>query len=195
MAAHPFSDPRPGESAPGVDSEDADASRAVTGRGCRAFGSPCARASRDRGGDGGGDMTSGAEPRSRLRAGSGRPGPIALGRPDSSAARAELRLLRPPAPRCGRSGVSSPRSLARVMPWTNDELLAVREVALAMARHEAGITPHPAYLPTYERLRERGVLTRKLLDGEPSYRAAEHFKQKAMLMLYQAMAELQARDN
>ncbi len=78
------------------------------------------------------------------------------------------------------------------MHWTDDELLAIREVALA---DEMGITPHDAYLPVYEKLREHGVLDRTMLDGEVTYHASESFRARAALMLHQASAELAARDN
>ncbi len=77
--------------------------------------------------------------------------------------------------------------------WSDDELRVITEVAIA---DETGLVPNDRWLPTYEALRARGVLIRKLLsDGEPSYQASERFRAKAALLIHQMEAERQAGEN
>ena len=107
-------------------------------------------------------MTCAEPPRSRLRVRFGRSGRNSLGRSErTSAAKAECRSCSASRRRGAGGRVAAPRARPHAHvtmdDWSASELRVIREVAMA---YEAGITPKDAWLPTYERLRERGVLVR-----------------------------------
>jgi hypothetical protein len=77
--------------------------------------------------------------------------------------------------------------------WTDDELRLLFEVA--QCDDEGGLIPHDQFYPVAERLRERGVLNRRMVDGRPAYTTTAGFRERAALHLHRAEAERQASWN
>jgi hypothetical protein len=63
-------------------------------------------------------------------------------------------------------------------PLTDEERQAIAEACLADPQ---GWLPWPEYLPLVEGLVERGLLTRRMIDGQSVYRPSAEFRAAAAL--------------